>query len=775
MNLLVAIFCLGVYTLLAQMLVTRELAVLCLGNELTIGVVFSVWLLLIGAGAGLGRGLSGTLSSPAQESRAFPLLFLFLWLAAALPGVIAALRLGAGWIRPAGEYVSFARVLAAALLALVPVCLPAGMAFPGLCEALVRLRGRGVVGRVYAIESFGSFLAGVAFAFILVDHLDVSRIAVIAMALAGAGAAAVSHRRRVRWLLLAGALGLALLGVKGGAVSELEQLLDERRWAGLGVVHDGLDGRPAVTLRAGVDTRYQNLALVESAGLFTLYGDGQVMASFPDEVACERAIHVVMAQNPRARRILLLGGNPAGELPVLLRYPVSEVVHVERDDAVGRLVRLATPGLAAALDRDPRLKRVLDDGPRYVKRCGSKFDVVLVHAGEPVTGAINRYFTREFYGDVRSILSPSGFMHTTLEASERMERDASRLAGSVSRTLESVFPVVKVTAGSPLSFFAGGPQAGLTLDGEKLYQRSLASSVPFKSFNPLYFLDADELAPDKIAFTQQRLLDAGAPLNTVMRPVSCYYTLIMWSRYSNSTVGTLLRGLERLNPAWLVTGLILLGAAVLAVAGLMGRTRPEAVDRAGAWQAMAVTGFCGVGLELVVLYASQGFFGYVYGRMGFMVGLFMLGAVAGAWQLGRIETEAGTEVRRAVALCLLTMTLLAVVVWWSLVAGVPSELLLFGLVAAVGAVVGMQFVAVSRLLVLTGSAEGAAAGIAWLADYWGSALGGLLAGVFIPVVFGIAVTTLLLAALSAASLIFCLLFTAPARLKPGGWWRVFFS
>jgi len=53
MNILAAMFCLGVYTLLAQMLVTRELSVLCLGNELTIGIVFSVWLVLAGAGARL--------------------------------------------------------------------------------------------------------------------------------------------------------------------------------------------------------------------------------------------------------------------------------------------------------------------------------------------------------------------------------------------------------------------------------------------------------------------------------------------------------------------------------------------------------------------------------------------------------------------------------------------------------------------------------------------------------------------------------------------------
>lgn len=765
MHFLAAIFCLGVYTLLAQMLVTRELAILCLGNELTIGIVFSVWLALIGAGAGLGRRHPDNAVSPVLYSRSSSLLFPFLWLTVALPVVMLALRLGAGWIRPPGEYVSFARVIAAAVLALVPICLPAGMVFPRGCEALARLRGEGAVSRVYAIEALGSFLAGAVFSYFLVDHFDASRITAIAMAVSGLGAAAVLGCGWGRRLLLVGALGLALLGVRGGVLSDFDRRLVERRWEGLGVVHDGRDGRPAVTLRGGVDTRYQNLALVESTGLFSLYADGQVMASFPDAIACEQAVHFVMAQNPVARRILLLGGNPAGELPVLLRYPVKEVVYVERDAAVEGLVRLAAPGLSAALDRDPRLKRVLDDGPRYVRHCGSTFDVVLVHAPEPVTGAINRYFTHEFYADVRSILSPDGFMHTSVEASERLERDASRLAGSVSRTLESVFPAVKVTAGSPLHFFAAGPAASLSLDRETLHQRSVSSSVPCKTFNPLYFLDADELAPDKIAFTEQRLRASGAPVNTVMRPVSCHYTLIMWSRYSNSTIGGLLRGVEGLNPAWLVMGLLVFGAAALVWARIVRRTHPASMARAGAWQAMAVTGFGGVGLELILLYAFQGLYGYVYSRMGFMVGLFMLGTVVGAWQVHRLETAGSVVVRRAVALCLLTMTLLALVVWWSLVKGVPSEVLLYGLIAAVGAVVGMQFVVVSRVLVLAGSGEGAAAGIVWLGDYGGSALGGLLAGVFLPVIFGIATTTLLLATLLAVSLI--LYLAVPSSRRPG--------
>ena len=43
--------CVGGYALLSQVLLLREFLVVFFGNELTIGVMFSAWLVLIGAGS----------------------------------------------------------------------------------------------------------------------------------------------------------------------------------------------------------------------------------------------------------------------------------------------------------------------------------------------------------------------------------------------------------------------------------------------------------------------------------------------------------------------------------------------------------------------------------------------------------------------------------------------------------------------------------------------------------------------------------------------------
>lgn len=747
-------FCLGVYTLLAQMLVTRELAVLCLGTELTIGVVFSVWLILIGAGAGMVR-----VQFPFRHWR---LMALFLWLAVMLPLVIVLLRLGAGWIRPVGEYPSLFRIFSTAVLVLLPICLPAGMVFSLACGTIPRYGGRYSVSHVYAIEAMGSFIAGLAFSFLLIERFCVVQLAFLGAAVSLVAAALVCGSRSGRHLMAVGVMAVTLCAIRFPVASELDWRSVGWRWAALNVTHEEGDGRPAVSLKAGFDTRYQNLALIESRGLFSVYGDGQVMFSFPDDIACERAVHFVMAQKPDARRVLLIGGNPGAELRYLLKYPVQEVVHVDRDPGVETLLSCATPGLWAELDHDPRLKRIHEDGPRFVKQCQSQFDVILVHSPEPVTGGLNRFFTREFYVDVSRILAPDGYMHTSVEASERLEQDTSRMAGSVYRTLLSVFPVVKVTAGSPVQFFASGDSGPLSLDRDVLYQRSLASKISFTHFRALYFLDADEISPEKVAFTEGRLQAAGSPVNTVMRPVSFLYMLVLWSNYSGSGTLALFRKLEHVSPS--AVGFVLLGMGLVAGAVVYRARRkwPRETVRGVAWLAMAMTGLCGVSLEIILLYVFQGLYGYVYGRMGFMVGLFMLGTVAGAWQIRHIESAGTMLVRKALLACLVVLLLLAAVIPGILAAGMDSEGVLYGLTMAVGAMVGMQFVVVTRLWVVEGGAQGVSASRIWLGDYAGSAVGGLVAGVFLTPVLGITATCVLLA-VGLGVMIGCFWIAAPPR------------
>jgi spermidine synthase len=301
------------------------------------------------------------------------------------------------------------------------------------------------------------------------------------------------------------------------------------------------------------------------------------------------------------------------------------------------------------------------------------------------------------------------------------------------------------------------------LDRDVLYQRSFASHVERHTFRPEYFLDADELDPEKIRFTEDRLTKQEAPENTVSRPVSCYFSLILWSQYSHSLLEPLFRGMARWRPGWVIGGVGGFGCMMVMVALIIRRYHPAGLPRLATSQAMAVTGFGGVALELILLYAFQGIYGYVYSRMGFMVGLFMLGTVVGAWLIRKCESAGQDLVWWSVVLCLVLMVTLAGIVPLCLAGLNGSEWVLYGLTLTTGVVVAMQFVAVGRLFVLGGAEPGVAAGRVWMADYWGSALGGLLVGVFLVPVLGIGFTCGLMAMGLGISLALFVILTPRCR------------
>ena len=76
------------------------------------------------------------------------------------------------------------------------------------------------------------------------------------------------------------------------------------------------------------------------------------------------------------------------------------------------------------------------------------FDVVILDLPEPATGALNRFYTREFFSEVRAVLNPGGVFALGLPSAENYwSPELARRNGSVYHTLRAVFPKVTVLPG----------------------------------------------------------------------------------------------------------------------------------------------------------------------------------------------------------------------------------------------------------------------------------------------------------------------------------------
>jgi spermidine synthase len=775
---LASMFCLGFVATLLQVTFMREMLVAVFGNEISIGVILGNWLICISLGAFAARPVVHRLSSRQLVRLLFSWLFL-------VPAVLAPFEVYA--IRalrtimdvPMGEYAPLGSIAAGSFLIFLPLCFCIGFCFPLACRALELEQASGegrrptAVSLVYTLEALGSMVGGVILTVILLRFLTPLRLVVLTSAIALVGAALAMPVRRVRCFFVVLAAILTAGVFAPGCMDRLEERFVERRWASFGVIsQQSEEGWPALKLVDSEDSIYQNLAVTESEGQYALYGNGEVIFTFPDPYVYEHEIHFLMAQKPDAGRVLLLGGNPLGEIPELLKYPLDRLVYVELDSAVGRMVSRIMPVEYRETLSDPRLECVEGDAVDFIKRCEESFDVVLVNAPQPSTTALNRFYTVEFYSDLKRLLNQGGFVACGISSAERLRSEAVQLGASVYQALAEVFDVVLVTAESRNRFLAGDDDSGLTFARRVLFEKSRASAIDTEFFRPELFLGSDEITPEKVDIVLDRFTSQPGLANRMLKPVTYFYNLVLWSRFSGSALESVLAAVQgpraRRTMCWGALGVAML---VLLAGGALIRTSGQSNARR-CWRrimvasVIATTGFCGMALEIVLIFVFQGLFGYIYMRMGLIVAAFMLGLVIGAPSGRRMASGTARSAWLSlvcVDIFLLVFPLLvAALVSMGIPAGAfgwsAAEGSIYLAVAIAGWAVGAEFPLANRAYLEARSSASAAAAITDASDHIGAAVGCMVMGVVLIPVMGISGSCLLLAGIKGVSLA-CLVST----------------
>lgn len=762
-RLLSAMFLLGIFSTLAQVLFFREALVVFLGNELVIGLVLAGWLVGISFGAFVARFVSGRIFSTIRMD-VFLVAVLFL-MAVSLPLQIYVLRTVRQFLDiPASGYVSFLGILSCSFLVLLPTCFGIGLVFP-LASALlggVDNRGHhnaaGAVSRIYFWESLGSMMGGVAVTFVLLPWLSPLRVVLIAVSLGCLSAAVLAPDRKARDLpALVFVCAFLVMPLYPGLITNIEEILVHKQWFAFGALNEKNEsaGGPVTKLRVWSNSIYQNLAIIETEGQFSLYANGRVVCVFPDPIGYEHSVHFIMAQNPCAKSVLLIGGNPVGDLPELLKYPLEKLVYVELDTEIGRLIERVQPHAYEMVGKDARLTVVHQDAPKFVQLCREKYDVVLVNAPEPATAAANRFYTLEFYTNIRRILSESGFMFVAVNSSERLQAEAADLGASIYKTIRFVFPKVLVTAETQNRFFAGQAGAGITFDRKTLFERSEKAAVSNRYFQSRYFLGADEIDPAKTRHVEEKFAGSDVPLNTNLHPITYFYNLMLWNRFSDSGVESLLDRIKTITLQKILYFLAACGVFIIMAAfflRLMSRRFDASAVERGWTRSMSgfllvTTGFCGMGLEVILLFVFQGIYGYVYSMVGLIVACFMMGLVLGA-VVGRCLSGSGlvcfsvSFVSLEIMLLVCALAVPGITMFTSVASDSGLfmhlfEAFIYLLVGVIGCVVGAEFPLVNRLYSRTGVGVRSSAAITDALDHLGAAAGAVTVGVILVPVIGI--------------------------------------
>jgi spermidine synthase len=690
----------GFVSILLQITVLRELLTMFSGNELDMGITLALWLVSVGLGS-----LAG---SNVKRQSWFGLSFLAVAMLS-LPTLI-----GISCIRPAlgltlGESASLGGTFISTAVTLFPLCFSLGFQFP-LAVRYWRLKKLPEAGRptpaplVYGLEAAGAFLGGMLFTFVLSGRVGPMPL-VLALALFYM-IFSVSILRKKALLLLV-VLPLAFY-----------------------VAASALDaGRPyGGEIIKKVQSRYGEIMVTDLGGQLNFYGAGHFLFTYPNPQVDELSVHLPMSAYPAAEYVLVIGGS-LGKLGDFLKYPVKRVDFVEMDP---KLIETSLDILSAgdsAMVQSERVRIVTRDGRRFIKLIERpEYDLVVLNLSEPSTASTNRFYTKEFFDELKGVLRPGGRVALSLPTSAGYVSRRMKLAnGSIYNSLRSVFGHLEASTEEYGLLLAS--DAPFDIAPERLVDNFVRSRVLTEHFHA--YIIEDAFSPMRVDQHKKRL-SAVSAVNTDLRPTAYLYNLMLWAE---------MHGARALNAV-----LELGGYTVLLLFVLFGGVIPVVVRnrRRTLYYSMVTTGYAAMAFTLAVLLGFQSLYGYVYEMFGLLSAVFMVGMAVGSYLIRRIELrglmlfEVGTALFAVSSLFFFS---------------VEPMFYLFSLLA--GLITGFQFAAVNICMRSEGPAR--AGGVFYFFDLGGSFLGATFTAiVFIPLL-GINESLYVVGGLKAVSAIMVLL------------------
>jgi spermidine synthase len=739
----VAVFLWGVVAAAGQVYLLREYLVASGGNELCIGVFFAAWLLGIAGGALAAGRVSGAraavwaLALAGLGWCAFSLAVLGLRFAPALFLVAAGTRLSA------------LQCVLLGLGAVTPFSAVIGAFFPAASHLLSDITSgeepHEGVGAAFWVEGAGMAAGSLVVTFVLVPNAGPIAGTWILFAPVFLALAALKHAGRIA-RALSGALGIVI-----AAHLALGSDLTNDDWSAARRFDALKTGFARV---AGLNTKYARYDLGFREGQYALYINGQFAAAFPDEYSCAARAHLFMTEAGNPERVLVLGTASFCIVAHALEHGATTVDYVETDPEL--LPFLERFGGGPLLPKDRRVRVRHTDGRAFVKRAGAgDYDLVIADIPDPNTAWLNRYYTAEFFSEVKRVLSARGVAATGITSSVTWLSDVSAShAGCVFGAMRGAFPRVLATVGERSYMFGTSAPDLLTADWKELAARYARSGAADAAFVPESL--ASFFPEGQVERLAARLADAGRRVsNSDSRPAAYFFNLVLWDWTTGEGFSGRLAGLASFS-LWHAAAFL---GAIFAVLWLVSRKRRKSLVPASALVASA--GFFGMSAEVLCLFEFQNVQGSLYGQVGIVLALYMAGMTAGG-RAGAVLSKRGDEPRLqgmlvlAMAGCaLMAPGIGALQTAVGGLTGAPVVAAFSLAAAAAGALSGFCFAPAAALFASSGRSLAGTAATVDALDCAGAALGGLLTAVVLIPLLGVmktAVLAALVCALAAALL-----------------------
>lgn len=684
----------GVSSVVTQLLTIREFLAQFQGNEFVIALIFFNWLMLGGLGAFLSHLITDRWWRPTRRRMAW----LSLALVALSPLQILAIRYLKNVVFIPGASVGFYPTLAYSLGLIAPYSLLLGFLLPYslfvIRDELPDYPGA----RLYIADNLGDAAGGALFSFALVFLLSPLKAVLVAnLPLLAA-----------IWRLFPVPRRGALIGL-GAALMAL--------WAGVYWERSSLQPLSGQLVEY-VESRYGRIVVHRDRDQYTLFIDGAPVYSNQDLINAEETIHYPLSQlSPQtgSPRILLIAAQ-AGMFKQLQKYDPRRVDYVELDPEVARIQ--FQYGL---LKKTPPMNLIHQDGRAYLspKRNGHserepRYDAIIINLPEPETFQLNRFFTDAFFQLAKRRLAPGGVLSFRASGFDNYLGEPQRQKISCLYNTASVhFKHILMLPGQSIIFLCR--DQSLNADIPALLEQKKIDTQYIRDY---YYGDLTDM---RIQYLNN-LIDFKTPTNQDQSPYLMRLIFAQWfAQFASSPSG------------------FMLVLAILSAIYLARISREEFV--------LFSTGVITMGSEILVIFAFQIFFGYIYFWIGCIVTIFLAGLLPGAWIGNRMKRRCGFVLVLTDMLLIVLLGIFIIIVHTMGDRLSLAAMLGFGLIISVCC--GCQFPAALHLQ----GDHNTAAGKAFSADLLGAALGALGVSVVLIPYLGLVWTTVVLISLKGASLI----------------------
>lgn len=750
-----ALLLLGFTAIITQVVLIRELIVTFSGNELSIGIILSNWLILEAAGSFFAGRLAMKF-----KSAYLPYSLLQWLLAIALPLLIFLARIIRQYLDLVpGEGINIVTIFFTSLLILIPIGLINGAQFSFGCKLLSSLekKNASLIGRVYVYEAVGSIIGGLIATYICLQYLNTIQTVFMLSLLNVISALFLlffmpvdNHLNRLATLsqkiLQAGLLIILMLAAVTGQIDHFHHESVRQQW-------------PDYQVISYKNSVFGNVAFLERADQWHLLSNGVSIATMPtpEFTHIEDMAHFPLLFHPNPKKIFLLGGGMAGLIDEVLKYKPESIDYTELDPLLIKTVMEFAPASTVSILNSNLINTHFVDGRYFLRVTEEKYDIIILNLPDPSTLVLNRFYTKEFFEICRSRLRKNGILSFQIPGSSSyMNTSLAKLSSCLINSVSEVFKFHRIIPFEKTIILVSNEKNVIEANTELISTRLSDRQINTRLFSDLYL--KYKLDSTRVRWFQNEIEKTPeVKQNTDLLPSGLYYDLIFWNSSLSPVTASIYTWFENISIVHVIIIIILLFLTIL----LMSSKR-KLSSKFPLIISISSTGFVGMGLSIILVLAFQAYYGYVYHWIGLIITAFMVGlSIGGIWgsrQVNRKDSSVPlfrkTEISLSIYLFILVLCLASIQRFAQsdfLYLFLPQFILI--LIFLCGVIVGIQFPVANNLFLDDPSKLTTTAGVIYASDLIGAWAGGILITlIFIPIL-GIIETAIILLTIKLGSTI----------------------